>query len=59
MLVTIALANKMARIVWALMAHGGIHPLLKLGRSVGGDAGECPNAGALLPAMNDPERTKS
>ena len=24
MLVTVALANKMARIVWALMAHGGI-----------------------------------
>jgi len=23
MLVTVALANKMARIVWALMAHGG------------------------------------
>ena len=25
MLVTVALANKMARIVWALMAHGGIY----------------------------------
>lgn len=23
MLITVALANKMARIVWALMAHGG------------------------------------
>jgi hypothetical protein len=25
MLVTVALANKMARIVWALMAHGGTY----------------------------------
>jgi transposase len=25
MLVTVALANKMARIVWALMAHGGFY----------------------------------
>ncbi|MFC0279482.1 IS110 family transposase, partial [Falsigemmobacter intermedius] len=25
MLVRVALANKMARIVWALMAHGGVY----------------------------------
>jgi len=25
MLVTVALANKMARMVWALMAHGGVY----------------------------------